>query len=121
LIDIGCGSGVLAIAAAKLGFTVVEASDVDPVAADIAAANAARNGVEFPIRVVEALSGRLPRAEIAVANIAFDVVERLARRLETEMLVASGYLETEETELAGLRHVRRRTADGWAADLYRRD
>jgi ribosomal protein L11 methyltransferase len=120
LIDIGCGSGVLAIAAAKLGFAVVEAVDVDPVAAEAAAVNAARNGVDFPIRTADALAAPLPAAPLALVNIALDVVEQLAPRLGAETVIASGYLKTQRPELAGLRHARRRTADGWAADLYRR-
>jgi ribosomal protein L11 methyltransferase len=120
LIDVGCGSGVIAIAAAKLGFTVVAVLDVDPVATETAAENAARNGVELPIRTADALTARLPSAEVAVANIALDVVASLAPRLVVKTLVTSGYLESEQPELPRLRHVGRKTADGWAADLYRR-
>jgi ribosomal protein L11 methyltransferase len=120
LVDVGCGSGVLAIAAAKLGFTVVEAVDLDPVAVETAAANAARNGVRFPVRAADALSEPLPRAEVGVANIALEVIEKLAPRLDVETLIVSGYLDAQQPELAGLRHAGRRTADGWAADLYRR-
>jgi ribosomal protein L11 methyltransferase len=120
LVDVGCGSGVLAIAATKLGFRVVEAVDLDPVAVETAAANAARNGVRLPVRAADALSRPLPRAEVGVANIALGVIDELAPRLEVETLIVSGYLAVQQPELAGLRHAGRRTADGWAADLYRR-
>jgi ribosomal protein L11 methyltransferase len=120
LIDVGCGSGVIAIAAVKLGFTVVDVLDIDSVATETAAENAARNGVELPIRAADALTARLPPADVAVANIALDVVAALAPRLVVHTLVTSGYLETEQPELPPLRHVGRRTVDGWAADLYRR-
>ena len=120
LLDIGCGSGVVAIAAAKLGFIVVDALDVDAVATETAAENATRNGLELPIRTADALTTRLAPADIAVANIAVEVIAELAPRLAVEALIASGYLATEQPEPAGLRHVARRTADGWAADLYRR-
>jgi ribosomal protein L11 methyltransferase len=118
LIDVGCGSGVVAIAAAKLGFTVVDAVDVDPAATETAAENALRNGVEVRTRTADALATTLPSAEIAVANIARDVIVELAPRLDVETMVASGYLEAERLRLAGFRHLRRRAADGWAADLY---
>jgi ribosomal protein L11 methyltransferase len=119
-VDVGCGSGVIAIAAAKLGFMVVDALDVDPVATETAAENAARNAVELPIRTADALTTRLPKADIAVANISVEVIAELAPRLAVAAFIASGYLKTEQPEPAGLRHVARRTADGWAADLYRR-
>ena len=121
LLDVGCGSGVIAIAAAKLGFSVVDAVDVDPAATETAAANGARNRVELPIRTADALTAPLPAADVAVANIAFDAIAALAPRLSVGALVASGYTTTDRPEPAGLRHVRRATADGWAADLYRRD
>jgi ribosomal protein L11 methyltransferase len=120
LLDIGCGSGVIAIAAAKLGFIVVDALDVDAVATETAAENATRNALELPIRTADALTTRLAPADIAVANIAVEVIAELAPRLVVQALIASGYLETEQPEPAGLQHVARRTADGWAADLYRR-
>ena len=91
-----------------------------PAATETAAENAARNGIELPMRTADALSAALPPADIAVANIALDVVTEVAPRLAVETVVASGYLESEQPELAGLRRVARRTSDGWAADLYRR-
>jgi ribosomal protein L11 methyltransferase len=121
LVDVGSGSGVIAIAAAKLGFDVIDAVDADPAAAKTAAANAARNGVDLPIRTADALTSSLPAADVAVANIAFGAIAALAPRLSVGALVASGYTTAERPEPAGLRHVRRATADGWAADLYRRD
>jgi ribosomal protein L11 methyltransferase len=120
LLDIGCGSGVIAIAAAKLGFTVVDVLDVDAVATETAAENATLNALELPIRTADALTTGLAPADIAVANIAVEVIAQLAPRLAVELFIASGYLETEQPEPAGVRHVARRTADGWAADLYRR-
>ena len=61
----------------------------------------------------------LPRTEIAVANVALDVVERLAPRLSARLFVTSGYLDRDEPALAGWEHADRRVADGWAADLFR--
>ena len=51
LLDVGCGSGVLAVAGAKLGFAPVQAVDHDPVAVETTTANAAANGVEVDARV----------------------------------------------------------------------
>jgi ribosomal protein L11 methyltransferase len=120
LLDVGCGSGVLAIAAAKLGFDVVEAVDLDPVAVEAARANAARNDVDLRARAADALVGALPPTDVAVANIALDVVERLLPSVEARAVVTSGYLDTQQPAPAGLRHVERRAADGWAADVFAR-
>lgn len=120
LLDVGCGSGVLSIAAAKLGFAPVVAVDLDEAAIEATSANAHANGVDVTAFVADALADELPRTEIAVANVALDVVERLAPRLDAATFVTSGYLERDEPALAGWEQVDRRTADGWAADLFRR-
>jgi ribosomal protein L11 methyltransferase len=120
LLDVGCGSGVLAIAAAKLGFDPVHAVDVDPAAVEAAVENAARNDVRLSIRAADALRADLRPADIAVANIALEAVEAVVPRLAAGTVVTSGYLDTQRPALAGLRHGDRETADGWAADLYRR-
>jgi ribosomal protein L11 methyltransferase len=113
VLDIGCGSGVLSIAAAKLGFEPVTAVDVDPVAIEVTRANADVNDVE----IAASLAGDLPRAEVAVANISLDVVESLAPRIDAAVLIASGYLERDELQVDGWRRSDRRVLDGWAADL----
>lgn len=120
LLDVGCGSGVLAIAAVKLGFEPVDAVDVDQAAVEAAAENAARNDVRLRIRAVDALGAELRPTDVAVANIALDVVEAVVPRLDAQTVVTSGYLDTQRPALTGLRHCGRKTADGWAADLYRR-
>jgi ribosomal protein L11 methyltransferase len=120
VLDVGCGSGVLAIAAAKLGFGPVEAIDLDPAAVEAAAGNAERNAVRVGVRTADARTGRLPPADVAVANIALEAVEEIVPLLEAETIVTSGYLDRHRPALPGLRHRARTTADGWAADLYRR-
>jgi ribosomal protein L11 methyltransferase len=70
LVDVGCGSGVLAVAAAKLGFGPVLALDNDEAAVEVARANAVANGVEVDVRFADALTDPLPDVTLAVANIA---------------------------------------------------
>ena len=120
LLDVGCGSGVLSIGAAKVGFAPIVAIDVDDAAIETTLANARVNGVDLSARVADALADDLPSASVAVANVALEVVERLAPRLDARLLVASGYLASEEPRLDGWEKADRRAADGWAADLFRR-
>jgi ribosomal protein L11 methyltransferase len=117
LVDLGCGSGVLAVAAAKLGFSPVLALDNDERAVAATRANAAANGVDVDVRHANALVDRLPKVEVAVANIARAPVERALGRFEGRMAIASGYLEAEHPAPHGWRSVERRRAHGWAADL----
>jgi ribosomal protein L11 methyltransferase len=121
LLDVGSGSGVLAIAAARLGFAPVVGLDTDEAAVEATLANARVNGVEVAARTGDALGDELPEAGVAVANIALDVVERLLPRLSAALVVASGYLERDELRVEGWRRVDRRIAGGWAADLFARD
>lgn len=111
LLDMGCGSGVLSIAAAKLGFSPVGAFDLDDVALEATRANAARNGV-----LVDTLDEVRPAA-LAVMNIALDVVDGLLPKLRVERAITSGYLARDAPQAAGWRRVDRRERDGWAADL----
>jgi len=120
LLDAGCGSGVLAIAAARLDFGPVTALDFDETAVEVTKANAAANGVALVARRADALTDELPRAHVAVANIALDVVERLLPRLDARLVVTSGYLERDEPAADGWRRLDRRLLDGWAADLLER-
>ena len=94
--------------------------DLDEAAVEATNANARANGVEVTTYVADALADELPHTDVAVANVALDVVERLAPRLGTKLFVASGYLDTDEPRLDGWEKVDRRAADGWAADLFRR-
>ncbi len=120
LLDLGCGSGVLAIAAAKLGFAPVTALDVDEVAVGIARENAHRNGVEIELRAADALRDDLPQTDIAVANIELGPVTTLAARVRASTWIASGYRPHDPLDLPGWRSVERRESDGWAADRLER-
>jgi len=118
LLDLGCGSGVLSIVAAKLGFAPVVAFDADDNAVEATRANAAANGVDVDATVADVLEAELPATDVALANITRPTLEALAPRLRARRLIGSGYLPTDEAELDGFRHVRRVTRDSWAADLY---
>jgi ribosomal protein L11 methyltransferase len=121
LLDVGCGSGVISIAAAKLGFEPVIALDHDAHAIEAARRNAETNGVPLDVRMGDAFSDELPVAAVTVANVTGDLVRRLAPRVPSHALIASGYLEFDHPELQGLVRTERRTAEGWAADLFRRE
>jgi len=117
LLDIGCGSGVLSIAAAKLGFAPVTGIDVDEAAVEATRANARANGVEVQAQLCDAFVDELPPVDVALANVALDVVERILPRLACETAITSGYLARDRPEVEGWTHVGRREVDGWAADL----
>jgi ribosomal protein L11 methyltransferase len=117
LVDLGSGSGVLAVAAAKLGFAPVLALDDDELAVEATRANAAHNGVAVEARRADVLADALPRVDIAMANIARAPVERVAERFDGRIVIASGYLEAERPEPRGWRSATRRVSGDWAADL----
>jgi len=118
LLDVGCGSGVLSIAAAKLGFAPVVGLDFDPQAVEATQRNAAANGVAVEARLADLRSDDLPPADLVVANIAADAVTALSGKLGSGRAITSGYLVSDEPALAGYRRERRVEYDGWAADLH---
>jgi ribosomal protein L11 methyltransferase len=133
LIDVGTGSGVLAIAAAKLGFTPVLALDNDPQSLDAARENAACNGVEiraqrFDLRAEPLSAGVLPsggaQAPVVVCNLLRGLLIELSRtiRFAPRALIASGLLIGEADEVVraftarlGMRERERRTSGEWEA------
>ena len=90
LLDIGCGSGVLAIAAFKIGFGPVIALDHDPATLEAAAANARANEVSVELRLAEALEDPLPEVNVAVANISATAIEAVAGRVAAPQRVTCG-------------------------------
>ncbi|MEO5576584.1 MAG: 50S ribosomal protein L11 methyltransferase [Gaiellaceae bacterium] len=118
VLDVGCGSGVLSIAAAKLGFAPVRALDFDPQAVEATERNAADNGVTIEVAQADLREDELPDATLALANIAADAVIALGPRLRAGRAITSGYLVSDEPELAGYRCERRVQSGGWAADLH---
>lgn len=106
--DVGTGSGILAIAAAKLGASRVEACDVDPVAVEVAKGNAAQNGVLPQVRVAMGSWTSLPAggADLVVANIIADVVIELAGDVKSlakpgAVFVASGIIAHRADDVLG--------------------
>jgi ribosomal protein L11 methyltransferase len=119
LVDVGCGSGVLAIAASKLGFGPITALDHDEAATEATARNAAANGVDLRLLTRDALDGAsLPEADVTVANIALEAIGPLAAHVRSSRFVASGYLACDEPQLEGFRREKRLETEGWAADLF---
>lgn len=118
VLDVGCGSGVLSIAAAKLGFAPVVALDVDELAVEATARNAETNGVEVDVRHLDALAGELPAADLTLANIALEPDVALGPRLRSARAITSGYLAADRPSLRGYAHAGRAERDGWAADLH---
>ena len=127
VLDVGCGSGVLAIAALELGAASALGLDIDPIAIEASLANARRNRL---VRRLRARTGSLPSGEgpfdVVLANLIAGVLVPLALGLHDELrpggvLVASGIFVDREAEVAaaftaaGLR-VRRRSTEGeWVA------
>ena len=120
LLDVGCGSGVLAIAGVRLGFVPVVAVDVDPVAVETTVANADANGVDVDVRLLDAEAALLPPAGFAVANVLLRPVEVILGRLDADEAITSGYLAGERPSTEGWAHIEAVTLDGWAADRFRR-
>jgi ribosomal protein L11 methyltransferase len=119
LLDVGCGSGVLSIAAALLGFAPVLAVDIEGPSIEATLENASANGVVVDARLV-AGNEQLPSSPLVVANISLESVEALPARTDAGTLITSGYFAAEQPQLTGFEHVSRTSLDGWASDVYRR-
>jgi ribosomal protein L11 methyltransferase len=123
--DLGCGSAVLAIAAAKLGWDPVVALDHEAAAVEAAAANATANGVALEARRWDLRRDDVPAAPTIAANLLRPLLLELARRLDAPPahLVAGGLLVEQADEVAaafaalGLVERTRRTEGEWAALL----
>ena len=128
LADLGTGSGVLAIVAAKLGFGPVTGVDSEPAALDAARANAAANGVEIELRRLDLRRDPPPAVPTIVANLTAPLLEEVAARIAEppRMMICSGLLAGEAGEAAavlaaaGLAVAERRVSGDWAALRLRR-
>ena len=127
--DLGCGSGVLAIAAARLGWTPVEGVDFDPLSVAATIENAEVNGTEVSARRFDLLrDGPAPTAPTVAANLLRPLLLAVARAgfdgPAPEHIVASGLLRAEADEVSaalaartGLRERARLEEGDWAALL----
>jgi ribosomal protein L11 methyltransferase len=119
LADWGCGSGVLAIAAAKLGWSPVLACDVEPESVAATRDGAAVNGVTIEVTRCDVRQGG-PPAPTVLANLVRPLLLEVAAGLERppRTLILSG-LQTDEVDEVvaafGLREAARREGEGWAA------
>ena len=125
-LDVGCGSGVLAIAAAKLGWEPVVAVDFDLLSVEATRANAAANAVALQARAGDLRREAMPGAPTVAANLLRPLLLSFAERLGSpppERLILSGLLREEADEVVaafaphGLRERARREAGEWAALL----
>jgi len=130
VLDVGTGSGILAIAAAKRGASPVVAVDTDTLAVDAARENAVRNGVAIPVAAGSAAD--VPgRFDVVVANIVSPVLQRIAPHLAARLasrgtlLVAGISAPAERAAREALRAARlgvldRTVRDDWVALALRR-
>ena len=125
VLDVGCGSGVLAVGACVLGASHAVAIDIAPASVPITKANAATNGVADLVEVsTNSLAEIDGQFDIVVANILAPTLIELADDLvravaPSGVLIISGVLanrhEHVEEALRPLRRIHRQTLDGWAA------
>ena len=123
LVDLGCGSGVLAIVAAKLGFGPVLALDYDPAAVSATRSNAQANGVELEVWRFDLRTEQVPDCDFVAANVLAAPLRTWAasqRQLPPE-LILSGLLMSEADSIAaayagrGRPQRARRISRDWAA------
>jgi ribosomal protein L11 methyltransferase len=117
LLDAGCGSGVLAVAAARLGFEPVFALDHDPAAVEAAERTARANEAHVSVSAADVLTDELPRVDVVVANIELRAVEALLARHPAATAVTSGYLAADTPSAAGWERAERIELEDWAADV----
>jgi ribosomal protein L11 methyltransferase len=132
VLDVGTGSGILAVYAIRLGASCVRATDVDDVVVDAARRTAVLNGVVDRMQVLLADGvGEGPPVDLVVANILagvlLDLMPDLAARTKVGgTLVTSGVVDARVTEVIaaaernGCRHLESRSRDGWTASAFRR-
>jgi ribosomal protein L11 methyltransferase len=128
--DLGCGTGVLAIAAARLGWQPVLAIDVQPDSVESARANAAANSVAVTATVLDLLVEPPPSADGIAANVPAWLHAQLAASLAEPLpavLLISGFVDAEAAGVLeayaarGLRPRRQLDAHGWVVAVLERD
>ena len=134
VVDVGCGSGILGIAAVLLGAQKAYLNDIDPVAVDSAKHNAALNGVSDRVQVVHSgiPAGGGEGADVVVANITAEVLVSLAESVSACLkrggaLILSGILHDRVErvksayEAQGMSLERERSQGEWHAMVLRRN
>jgi ribosomal protein L11 methyltransferase len=125
-LDLGCGSGVLAIAAARLGYDPVVAVDNDPAAVEATRANAAVNHVRVDSGRLDLRGEPIPAADTIAANLLAPMLIAAAHGLDAGRIIASGVLADEGDrvasafEAAGYAESDRRAHGDWVALLLER-
>jgi ribosomal protein L11 methyltransferase len=131
LLDVGTGSGILAIAAAKLGYRPVRSFDFDPAAVRVARENAHRNGVQIGVTRGDIRKRReRARYDVVCANLTADLLEMCAAKLKGWVkpggaLILAGILRTQSDsvrkcfEKRGLAVVARAAEGEWESLLLR--
>jgi ribosomal protein L11 methyltransferase len=124
VLDIGTGSGVLAIAAVRLGAREVVAVDNDPDALAAARDNVARNGVAVDLRVADLQRDRFHSADVVLANLTGAMLACAAAELAAlargGTLIVSGLLQAEADAVCAAlapfsSEIRRDDEEGWAS------
>ena len=127
VLDVGCGSGILAICAKKLGAGTTRAYDIDPIAVEVAAQNAADNGCEIECGTSDLLHGvKEDKYDVICANIVADIIIRMAPDVgefmkSTSTLLCSGIITERAAEVVdaleanGMYIAETREDNGWCA------
>jgi ribosomal protein L11 methyltransferase len=130
VVDVGTGSGVLAIAACLLGASMVVGIDDDPDAVQSARENAERNGVTVDFRAADFRTTVLPRGDLVLANLTGALLLQTAPRLQDLVngrgaLILSGFLQHEEAAVlaafSDLRVADRNQEDEWVCVTLRQE
>jgi ribosomal protein L11 methylase PrmA len=121
VLDVGCGSGVLAICAAALGHAPVCACDDDALAIGAAQENVERNGVDVQVFRANGVTDDLPRADLWLANLHPGLLaDLLARPDAPERAIVSGLRADHPLDAPGYEVERRLEISGWAGLALRR-
>src|SRR5690606_3018802 len=135
IFDVRTGSGIIAIAAAKLGARKVDGVDIDPVSVRQAQTNIDLNGVRDTVTIwqsgMEATNSTLPTYDIVVANIIarvlVDISEQVAASIDTAgTLVLSGIIDSKEQSVIdcyaalGFEMIDRQQIEDWIGHIWRR-
>lgn len=133
VVDLGCGSGVLAIAAHKLGFETIRACDFDPLSVEATEVNARLNDVPLEVERADLREGLPPLAPTVLANLMRPLLLEVCEKIAAlpgghgiERIILSGLLDEEADEISaayaalGLTERRRVSDGGWTGLLLTR-